>query len=448
MRLNLHPEKRLLTRVLVTSFTIITLVGFALAWLLTLVFAQSKYNDTTTKLIAELPVIAAEFQENNLVPITQAIDNDNIYTKYLMATCDSRYHTMWESSAAIDAGVLQICERYKNVKDSFGVKYINNGTDQNYFVYALSVQIEAQDYHLVILKDASKLKQELDKFDRLTLFRLAIVLGIAYLLLTSAAYWSLLPLRRLKLELQQLKDGQKQSLENDYPVELTGITNSLNQLVSQSEQRQSRYQNAMNDLAHSLKTRLAATLAIIDDKSLTQEQQRQHALTQVNDMDQLVKYQLKRAMLGRKGLISELTPLEPVIKQITDMLDKLYHSKAVQLELKVAPQLILPMEKADVMELVGNILENAYRLCISKVRVTAITSSGNIQLFIEDDGPGVEDSIKQKIILRGVRADTQSPGQGIGLAVCQEIIDSYGGTMNIEQSDLLGAQFALTLPAQ
>ncbi|NKF50419.1 GHKL domain-containing protein [Shewanella sp. WXL01] len=448
MRLNLHPEKRLLTRVLVTSFTIITLVGFALAWLLTLVFAQSKYNDTTTKLIAELPVIAAEFQENNLVPITQAIDNDNIYTKYLMATCDSRYHTMWESSAAIDAGVLQICERYKNVKDSFGVKYINNGTDQNYFVYALSVQIEAQDYHLVILKDASKLKQELDKFDRLTLFRLAIVLGIAYLLLTSAAYWSLLPLRRLKLELQQLKDGQKQSLENDYPVELTGITNSLNQLVSQSEQRQSRYQNAMNDLAHSLKTRLAATLAIIDDKSLTQEQQRQHALTQVNDMDQLVKYQLKRAMLGRKGLISELTPLEPVIKQITDMLDKLYQSKAVQLELKVAPQLLLPMEKGDVMELVGNILENAYRLCISKVRVTAITSNGNIQLFIEDDGPGVEDSIKQKIILRGVRADTQSPGQGIGLAVCQEIIDSYGGTMSIEQSDLLGAQFALTLPAQ
>ncbi|MBR9728975.1 sensor histidine kinase [Shewanella intestini] len=446
MRLIPKLQKRLLTRVLVTSFTIITLVGCALAWMLTLVFAQNMYNDTTNSLIAELPVIAAEFRDNNLVPITQAIDNDNLDTKYKMATCDAQFQTLWLSSAANAASLTDICEKYADIQDYFGSKYIKYSQAQSYFAYALSVEIESKTFHLVILKDASHLKLELDRFNRLTLFRLAIVLGVAYIFLTSAAYWSLLPLRRLRLDLQKIKDGHKTSLDDNYPIELGAITDSLNQLVSQSADRQIRYQNAMNDLAHSLKTRLAATIAIIDDKQLTQQQQHLHTMAQINDMDQMVKYQLKRAMLGRQGLASEKTQLAPLIDQIETMLGKIYQHKSVRFSALIPDELLIPLGKDDVMELMGNILENAYRLCISQIIVSVQEHSQYYEIIIEDDGPGIDDAIKQKIVQRGVRADTQSPGQGIGLAVCQEIIDTYNCTMQIETSELLGAKFIINIP--
>ncbi|WP_394131043.1 ATP-binding protein [Shewanella maritima] len=439
-------QKRLLTRVLVTSYIIITLVVCGLAWMITVLYGQQLYNETTTKLIAELPVIAAEFREHYLVPITQASDNDNIDATYLMATCTDQYHSLWHSTAAKEQAIDNICENYQQIKGNYGPAYLEYGPQNTYFSYVLSVVIDEKDYHLIILKDAAQLIQQLNEFDRIMLLRLAAVLAIAYVLLTSAAYWGLMPLRHLKSELDNLKNGQQQTLSKNYPIELQEITGSLNELLQQNQQRQTRYQNAMNDLAHSLKTRLAASIAIIDDKSLSQEQTKQRTLQQINDMDQLVKYQLKRAMIGKQGLMMQTTPIAATVADIAQMMDKIYQAKQVQFSTNIESNLSFPLSKGDVMELVGNLLENAYRLCISEVKLSASKQQGYYQLIVEDDGPGVEDAIKEKIIQRGVRADTQTPGQGIGLAVCQELVDSYHGQLLIETSDLLGAKFIIKLP--
>ena len=448
MRLIPRPQKRLLTRMFVTSLAIITLVGFGLAWLITLLHAQNRYNQTTSALIAKLPIIAAEFRENNLIPITQAREGDDVDTQYIMATCNSAYHTLWRSDFAISLKLNNICEKYLQIKDDLPPFYLNFDTQQSYFAYLLSIDVEDQMYHLLILKDATALKTELKQFNRLTYFRLAIVMAIALLLLVSAAYWGMRPLTQLKQELLQLQQGHKKSLSQDYPVELHGITIALNQLMDQTDQRQTRYQNAMNDLAHSLKTRLAASIAIIDDDSLDRQQQQQKILEQINDMDHLVQYQLKRAMLGQQGLRQQQTKVAPIAQQVAQMLDKIYRDKHVIFTLQVSASLHLPLSKGDVMELLGNLMENAFRLCSNKVQVTAQHLDGNmIQLSVEDDGPGVDDAIKQKIIQRGMRADTQSSGQGIGLAVCHEIVSSYGGTMTITTSELGGAAFVLQLSA-
>ena len=98
------------------------------------------------------------------------------------------------------------------------------------------------------------------------------------------------------------------------------------------------------------------------------------------------------------------------------------------------------------MELLGNLMENAYRLCISEVRVSAVSRDGQFELVVEDDGPGIEESLRDKVLQRGVRADSRSPGQGIGLAVCDEIVSSYQGTLTIENSVLEGALFRVRLP--
>jgi len=218
-------------------------------------------------------------------------------------------------------------------------------------------------------------------------------------------------------------------------------------MLQQSSAQQQRYQNAMNDLAHSLKTRLAAVHAITDDASLSKQSASEKIMEQVSQMDQLVKYQLKRAMLGRQGLKQEQTVIAPLVDQLAQMLIKIYRDKQVQFSASISPSLMFPGNKGDLMELCGNLMENAFRLCISQVHVSAkIGSQGEFELIVEDDGPGVEESLRQKIIHRGVRADTQSPGQGIGLAVCDEIVHSYGGSLKIEESRLEGALFRISIP--
>ncbi|WP_351018188.1 ATP-binding protein [Shewanella sp. AC91-MNA-CIBAN-0169] len=448
MRLILQPKKRLLTRMFLTSLGIIALVGFGLAWLITLLHAQNRYNQTTSALIAQLPIIAAEFRENNLIPITQAREGDDVDTQYIMATCNSSYNTLWRSDYAIGLNLNNICEQYLDIKDDLPPFYLNFNDQQSYFAYLLSIDVETEMYHLLILKDATALKTELSQFNRLTYFRLAMVMAIALLLLVSAAYWGMRPLTKLKQELIQLQQGHKKSLSQDYPVELQGITTALNQLMDQTDQRQTRYQNAMNDLAHSLKTRLAASIAIIDDDALDRQQQHQKILEQINDMDHLVQYQLKRAMLGQQGLRQQQTAIAPIAQQLAQMLDKIYRDKHVIFTLNISASLQLPLSKGDVMELLGNLLENAFRLCGNNVMISAASLDNNlIQLSVEDDGPGVDHAIKQKIIQRGMRADTQSSGQGIGLAVCHELVSSYGGTMTIGTSELGGAAFVIQLPA-
>ncbi|MGZ9898034.1 ATP-binding protein [Shewanella gaetbuli] len=439
------PKKRLLTRMFVTSLSIIALVGFGFAWLVTVLNEQNRYNKITADYIAELPVIAAEFRENNVVPITQAQDNDNIETSYIMATCDNNYQDLWQSNLAKDHDLNNICQKYRNIKDNFKNYFIDFENQQSYLVFKLSTEIDNKPFHLLILHNASELQKEINRFNQLTYFRLALVLGAATFLLMSAAYWSLLPLNQLKQEILKLKQGKQQSLSKDYPVELTEVTDALNQLLDQNQQRQQQYQNAMNDLAHSLKTRLAASIAILDEPSMQTKDKDAQILKQIEDMDHLVKYQLKRAMMGRQGLLKQYTPVKPIIEQLVQMLSKLYQSKSITFTVNCSQDISFPISKGDLMELCGNLMENAAKYCISTIEVSALQHpNGNLCLKIEDDGPGVDEQYRQKIIQRGVRADTQYTGQGIGLAVCVEIVNSYHGTFEIATSHLQGAAFIIT----
>ncbi|MFV0597376.1 ATP-binding protein [Shewanella sp.] len=449
MQLRLKFKKRLLTRMFLTSLSIITLVGFGLAWMVNILHAQNSYNEETAQLIAEIPQVAAELREHDLIPDTSAwLEENNKQERYVMASCDEKFKQVWTSSLAVDRGLFDTCERFNEIRNDSPPYYLTMADDRGYFVYLLAVEIAGVHYNLLVMKDAAKLEQEYSKFSKRTYIRLAMVLALALILLVSAAYWGMRPLVRMQNELQSINQGKTKSLSEGYPIELEGVTQALNQLLQQSSAQQQRYQNAMNDLAHSLKTRLAAVHAITDDTGLTKQSANEKIMEQISQMDQLVKYQLKRAMLGRQGLKQEHTAIAPLVDQLTHMLFKIYREKQVQFRANIPTNLQFPGNKGDLMELCGNLMENAFRLCISQVEVSAcFNEQGDFELIVEDDGPGVEENLRQKIIQRGVRADTQSPGQGIGLAVCDEIVSSYGGYLSIEESHLEGARFRITIPA-
>jgi len=139
--------------------------------------------------------------------------------------------------------------------------------------------------------------------------------------------------------------------------------------------------------------------------------------------------------------------IQQVVNRIANALLKVYSDKNIQFENTSPNTLRFVGEESDAMELFGNLIENAFKYGNKKVKVSAVSSQGQVNVSIEDDGPGVPAHLKSEILQRGARADTSIQGQGIGLAVAVDIISSYSGGLVVEDSELGGACFLVSLPA-
>ena len=169
--------------------------------------------------------------------------------------------------------------------------------------------------------------------------------------------------------------------------------------------------------------------------------------SQIERMSQQISYQLQRASLRKSGLVRHQVRLEPVLQSLCDTLGKVYRDKRVTVTYDLPPECDVPIEKGALLEMLGNLLENAYRLCLSEVRISLVESLEGTELCIEDDGPGVPPDQRARILQRGERLDRQHPGQGIGLAVVKDIIESYGARLTLGDSPLGGAAFKIHFPA-
>jgi two-component system sensor histidine kinase PhoQ len=276
-------------------------------------------------------------------------------------------------------------------------------------------------------------------------FGLAVVFLL--LLLWGGMTWSLRALRHLSLELDQIESGKRGSLSDQHPRELLRLTDSLNRLLDSERQQRGRYRDSLDDLAHSLKTPLAVLQGI--SETLAQRSRESESArilqNQIERMSQQIGYQLQRASLRKSGLVRHQVLLAPLLDSLCNTLDKVYRDKAVTPILDVPGPARVPMEQGALLEVLGNLLENAYRLCVAQVRVRLVILDDYLELWIEDDGPGVPADQRERILQRGERLDRQNPGQGIGLAVVKDIIESYGAQLTLGASSLGGAAFRVRL---
>lgn len=272
--------------------------------------------------------------------------------------------------------------------------------------------------------------------------------ALAVLLLATQTLilrWGLQPLRQLAEDLTAVESGQTRQLRGHYPAEIEPVTQNLNLVLRNEQAQRERYRNTLADLAHSLKTPLAVISGHVNSSragsagdATLQEQ--------VDRMDQIVSHQLQRATLNSKTLVSRSTPVQAVVARLSQALDKVYDGKRIAFSADIDAGLQFNGDERDLMEVLGNLIENAYKYGRSQVRCSADRHGEQLQLRIEDDGDGVPAAKRQTILQRGARADTATPGQGIGLAVAVDIISSYNGSISIGKSDLGGASFNLTLP--
>jgi two-component system sensor histidine kinase PhoQ len=261
--------------------------------------------------------------------------------------------------------------------------------------------------------------------------------------------WVLKPLRKIASEVREIDKGTRDRLSDDYPTELLGVTTNTNTLIQAERSRLARYKKTLGNLAHSLKT----PLAVIQTATEQSETNKPLIRTQVKTMNDIVGYQLKRAAtVGQVSLGREPVNVMEVINKILSALKKVYFDKQLEFISNANDNLLFSGDYGDLTEVIGNLLDNAAKWAESKVVIHAselaqINKQSGICLIIEDDGKGIDETEKERIMQRGQRADENIPGYGIGLSMVKEIAQSYQGSLSVEVSDLGGARFIVRLPA-
>ena len=293
-------------------------------------------------------------------------------------------------------------------------------------------------YTFTVAEDRAGFQAEVDSF-RSTLWRWLGGMALVLLLAQGAILrWGLRPLRTVTSDLQAIQQGHSDRLEGQYPRELSGLTSSLNTLIDHSKSVQARYRNSLDDLAHSLKTPLAI---LQSGESSAGDVQAEQSLIreQVERMDDIISHQLQRAAVSGRATLAKPVALDKVVNRLVRTLDKVYREKNITVERNLDPASSFIGDEADLTELLGTLLENAYKYCQQTVRVSAHSLDAGIEILIEDDGPGIAPEQVLAILQRGTRMDESVPGQGIGLSMANEIIAVYGGRLEFAASDLGGA---------
>lgn len=259
------------------------------------------------------------------------------------------------------------------------------------------------------------------------------------------------PLRKIETEISEIEEGNRASLSSKFPTELTGVARNLNLLIDSERARSDRYRYTLDNLAHSLKTPLAAMRALLGENAGGHFGTRFDE--QIDRMDEIVRYQLRKpAATGANNLVLKPVAVLKEVERLIGGLQKVYHDKSPKFDVNVSQGMQFRGDTGDFLELAGNLLDNACKWCKSNVAIsiapastTGAIASGMI-LSVSDDGPGIPDDAVGALLQRGTRLDESTPGHGIGLAVVKEIARSYGGRLSIQASKLGGAEITVSIP--
>lgn len=285
-----------------------------------------------------------------------------------------------------------------------------------------------------VVDEGDNLARQLKRFDQTlwaTLLTSAACLMIMQLLVLR---YSLKPLHDIAEEVADIEQGRRDSLGVDVPSELQSMTLGLNALLSAERERHSQYRHLLDDLAHSLKT----PLSVLQNMH---KPERHTLLEQTNMMRQSIERHTQRATLRSPRYLAPMISVKPIIDRINASLSKLHYPEEIVFVVEIGADLAVRMDEADLYEVLGNLLENA---CKYGGRHILIKENKDTQcIVIEDDGPGFPDMDLSQLTQRGLRADTQTTGTGMGLAAANQLMASHGGQMELQHRPAGGARVLL-----
>ncbi|MBI3776877.1 MAG: GHKL domain-containing protein [Gammaproteobacteria bacterium] len=417
------------------------------------------YHDLLTALQDRLQsdayvlIAASELDDNGALNILFPLPDTRFLathsTVYAQIIGNEKRQT-WQS-ASLARTSIPFPQNLTTAERSFEQLQTSDG--QAVYVFSLGVALQGSSatqniFTVSVATDLRDFTRRIARFKRSLWIWLGGVTALLLVVQSIILRWGLTPLTRVASELRAIEKGQRSSLGGDYPRELHALTENINTLIRNRQEHIERYRNTLSDLAHSLNTPLAVLRGISETKSdlnASAETLRE----QVEYMSSIVAYQLQKAAASGSGALTAPVAIQPIAIKIVNTLNKVYAEKNVQCTVDIEAGTIFHGDVGDLMELLGNLLDNAFKWSTRRVQLHAAMSTHPenpiLNLSIDDDGPGIPANMIDRVMDRGVRADLSTSGHGIGLAVVRDIVKLYSGTLVISQNSNGGAHVAVTL---
>lgn len=310
-------------------------------------------------------------------------------------------------------------------------------SDYKRFGQSISISV-AQDYTPV--RESFRLMRQV-----------GLVMGLAALLLVLilqrvTVRRALRPLETARNQIAQLQQGQRSQLDTQVPLELEPLVAQINHLLAHTEDSLKRSRNALGNLGHALKTPLAVLLSAASSDALKDHPQLSQLLReQLEQVQQRLNRELNRARLAGDALPGALFDCEQELPGLLATL-RMIHGEHLDLSYQVAPGLQLPWDREDLLELLGNLLDNACKWADAEVRLSVSETPQGYRLAGEDDGPGIPEAQRDQVFSRGARLDEQRVGHGLGLGIVRDIVEVWGGVLQLQESELGGLKVLIQLP--
>lgn len=322
---------------------------------------------------------------------------------------------------------------------------------QGQSLWLLSARYEkrGQAVHILVAEDLSALRAGLREwhllYGLLTLAVVALVLAVQQWVVRR----SLAPLDTLRAQMQALERGERERLDVALPDEIAPLVDQFNALLGMLLRRSQRSRDALGNLAHALKTRLAVLLQVAESPAMAAQPELQQRMTDSTElMRRAIERELRRARLMGGTHPARRSGLRDAAERLASTLAILHGERSPDIALDMGTDLTLAMDEEDLMELLGNLMDNACVWCHRRVRLS-VERDADLKLLIEDDGPGCSPEQLESLSSRGFRVDETKPGHGLGLSIVRDLVDSYGGALEFGPSPVLGGlRVTVHLPAR
>lgn len=438
---------RVLFSTLLMTIVMLPVIGLTLTNAFDRQLSVAMKNELTAYSYSILTV--AEVDNNQLEMPEYLLENQfNISQSGLYALINSlpektfSAETLWQSQSLLTLPLQALSAEFipsPKIGENVFSSIMLEGRKHLLYSFSVSFSDNAQPFPITLhlIKDQKEFLLALSDFKQ-QLWSWLIVLMLVFIVIQVAwLLWTLKPLKVLAHELTTIEQGKKNALDADYPLELQQVTSQLNTLLLTEQNQRKRYRNALADLAHSLKNPLAVMQS---ESSLSKD-----AHQQISVINNIIEHQLKRAQSAGESSWHLGVAVKPLLDKLIASLMKVYQEKQLHFTVNVDNNALFKGDEADLMEMLGNLADNACKAAKSTVAVTVKVNSKQLTITVEDDGVGIESSQQQAILERGTRADTYHAGHGIGLAIVRDLVSSYQGILSITTSTSLGgAAFSLT----
>lgn len=304
-------------------------------------------------------------------------------------------------------------------------------------------KINEQPIQILVAEDITPLRQSIDRFTQLYALGCLLILITLLLVQRWVVKRSLGTLEQVSQELEALSEGELHSLSSEVPNEIRPLVDEVNRLLQLVSQRLQRSRNAMGNLAHSLKHPLNLLMQLAKDESLNSTAQEELSKN-TQQIHQLMERELKRARIAGAGMPGQRFNAEEELPALIDVLTRVYQQKSLKIDYKIEQESEYAADRNDMLELLGNLLDNACKWANHKVHCT-IKSEDGLMIVIDDDGIGCDDDILHSLTRRGTRVDEETSGSGLGLAIVKDIVELYGGQLTFSRSEMGGLKVTVKL---